>query len=173
MFSKDKSQLSKKKNELVSFNRNYYLNTCQMETFCFKCESIRPSWAHHCSSCGRCVRRMDHHCPFLGNCVGEFNIRYFIQFLIYAGISLISNFIIVIVLSILYKQDEEMLFGFMIFISLVAIFYGIAVFFFGIYHLWLASMNITTLEWEYLSKENNPFDLKSKKQNLKQVIFSG
>jgi len=29
---------------------------------------------------------MDHHCPWINNCVGEWNQKYFIQFLIYVGI---------------------------------------------------------------------------------------
>jgi palmitoyltransferase ZDHHC3/7/25 len=30
--------------------------------FCEKCECIKPPRAHHCSTCGRCVNKMDHHC---------------------------------------------------------------------------------------------------------------
>ncbi|KAI9626107.1 hypothetical protein H4Q26_015852 [Puccinia striiformis f. sp. tritici PST-130] len=34
--------------------------------FCRKCDHYKADRSHHCSSCGRCVLRMDHHCPWLG-----------------------------------------------------------------------------------------------------------
>lgn len=55
-------------------------------TVCSRCETYRPPRAHHCSTCRRCVRRMHHHCPWINNCVGEFNQKYFIQFLFYTGV---------------------------------------------------------------------------------------
>jgi len=55
-------------------------------TFCTRCETRRPPRAHHCRICQRCVRKMDHHCPWINNCVGEFNQKYFLQFLIYVGL---------------------------------------------------------------------------------------
>ncbi|XP_064617211.1 palmitoyltransferase ZDHHC3-like [Liolophura sinensis] len=56
-------------------------------TVCMKCETYRPPRAHHCRICRRCIRRMDHHCPWINNCVGEYNQRYFIQFLFYVGVA--------------------------------------------------------------------------------------
>jgi len=55
-------------------------------TVCARCETYRPPRAHHCRICRRCVRRMDHHCPWINNCVGEWNQKYFLQFLIYVGL---------------------------------------------------------------------------------------
>ena len=32
-------------------------------TSCARCNCYKPERAHHCSTCGHCIRRMDHHCP--------------------------------------------------------------------------------------------------------------
>jgi len=65
-------------------------------TICARCESYRPPRAHHCRVCQRCIRRMDHHCPWINNCVGEWNQKYFLQFLFYVG--LLSTYAVVLVI---------------------------------------------------------------------------
>lgn len=37
----------------------------------------KPDRTHHCSSCNRCILKMDHHCPWLNNCVGHKNYKPF------------------------------------------------------------------------------------------------
>lgn len=66
-------------------------------TVCARCETYRPPRAHHCRICQRCVRRMDHHCPWINNCVGEFNQKYFIQFLLYVGVACCYAIFLVVV----------------------------------------------------------------------------
>ena len=51
--------------------------------YCLKCNIPKPKGAHHCSLCGRCVRRMDHHCPWINNCAAERTIKPFVLFLAY------------------------------------------------------------------------------------------
>ena len=54
--------------------------------FCKKCQARKPDRAHHCSTCRRCVLKMDHHCPWLATCVGMRNYKPFILFCAYTTI---------------------------------------------------------------------------------------
>jgi palmitoyltransferase len=56
---------------------------------CRRCgpTSFKPSRAHHCSICNRCVVKMDHHCPWVNNCVGLGNHKFFLLFISYTFLS--------------------------------------------------------------------------------------
>ncbi|CAI4226514.1 unnamed protein product [Auanema sp. JU1783] len=73
-------------------------------TMCTRCQSFRPPRAHHCRVCKRCIRRMDHHCPWVNNCVGEFNQKYFLQFLFYVGV---TSFYSILLIIISWVYDDE------------------------------------------------------------------
>ena len=55
---------------------------------CDKCGCVKKEGAdvHHCSTCGRCVLKMDHHCPWTDNCVGYKTIKPNILFLFYVSV---------------------------------------------------------------------------------------
>ncbi|CAB4070276.1 ZDHHC3_7_25 [Lepeophtheirus salmonis] len=74
-------------------------------TVCTRCEMYRPPRAYHCRICRHCIRRMDHHCPWINNCVGEWNQKFFLQFLFYVGV--LSSYSIALVASSWYIYEEK------------------------------------------------------------------
>lgn len=54
--------------------------------YCKKCRCVKPDRSHHCSTCGKCVLKMDHHCPWLATCAGLHNYKPFLLFLIYTSL---------------------------------------------------------------------------------------
>ncbi|PAV72100.1 hypothetical protein WR25_20787 isoform E [Diploscapter pachys] len=73
-------------------------------TMCTRCKSFRPPRAHHCRVCKRCIRRMDHHCPWVNTCIGEFNQKYFLQFLFWVGMTSLFSMLII---GITWVYDDE------------------------------------------------------------------
>ena len=69
-----------KSNEIQLKTESFEQNS---ETFCKKCDIIRPIRSHHCKTCQNCILKMDHHCPWINNCVGYYNHKYFYLFLFY------------------------------------------------------------------------------------------
>ncbi|BGP20319.1 hypothetical protein JCM10213_002052 [Rhodosporidiobolus nylandii] len=119
--------------------------------FCRKCNVYKPDRAHHCSSCQRCVLKMDHHCPWLGGgCVGWANYKQFLLFLWYTGGLGIFTGAVLFHELVNFVDDIEQ--GFELapiswaLAALLGCIFGAAVGLFGLYHLYLACKNRTTVE---------------------------
>ena len=55
---------------------------------CDRCYVVRFPGVKHCSRCQGCIMNMDHHCPWMFNCIGQFNQKYFLQFLVYSFVGI-------------------------------------------------------------------------------------
>ncbi len=61
------------------------------ENHCDKCGALRLSRdVHHCSTCQRCVYRMDHHCICIASCVSAYNYPYFVSYIFLGWITAIN-----------------------------------------------------------------------------------
>lgn len=75
--------------------------------YCAKCKAFKPSRAHHCSACQRCIIKMDHHCPWINNCVGIGNHKFFLLFILWIFvISVYSLCLICTKFSVCYLHNE-------------------------------------------------------------------
>ncbi|KAG7088141.1 hypothetical protein E1B28_012163 [Marasmius oreades] len=119
--------------------------------WCRKCWAPKPERTHHCSTCGRCVLKMDHHCPWLGSrCIGHRTYPAFLHFL--SCITLLAIYLVAICGSFIYYAfthpfdvEESIPFhtlGLFFAGCIIAIVIGS----FLIYHLYLVTTNQTTLE---------------------------
>ncbi|PHH60305.1 hypothetical protein CDD81_1860 [Ophiocordyceps australis] len=120
--------------------------------FCKKCQARKPDRAHHCSTCRRCVLKMDHHCPWLNTCVGLRNHKAFLLFLIYTTLFSVYAFAIsgawvwgeVTEESTAYV-DALMPVNFIVLAVLSGII-GAVVGVFTLWHVFIASRGQTTME---------------------------
>ena len=75
--------------------------------FCYECLTAKPLRTHHCDICKKCVYVYDHHCSWLNNCIGSFNHKYFILFLFFINVQLISTIAMNILVVIEYVLDKK------------------------------------------------------------------
>jgi len=119
--------------------------------FCKKCQSRKPDRCHHCSSCRRCVLKMDHHCPWLATCVGFRNYKAFLLFLIYVCLFCYLCFAVALewLLRDMMSQgqfDETFAPVNNILLAVVSGIFGLVLTGFTGWHIYLASRNMTTIE---------------------------
>ncbi|KAG6006563.1 hypothetical protein E4U21_006861 [Claviceps maximensis] len=120
--------------------------------FCKKCQARKPDRAHHCSTCQRCVLKMDHHCPWLATCLGLRNYKSFLLFLVYTSLFCFYAFAVsgTWVWSEVIQEDvqqfESILPVNFVVLSVLSGIIGIVVGIFTGWHVMLASKGQTTIE---------------------------
>ncbi|GAA5875042.1 hypothetical protein JCM16303_004992 [Sporobolomyces ruberrimus] len=135
----------------TSGNQTRQVKADGTQRFCRKCNILKPDRAHHCSTCQRCVMKMDHHCPWLGGgCAGYATYKFFLQFLLYTGALGIYIAVVCFYFLINYTSNEPS--GFEMapiswaLAALLGAIFGAATGLFGMYHIYLAANNRTTIE---------------------------
>lgn len=115
--------------------------------FCTKCLVLKPDRAHHCSTCGKCICKMDHHCHWVSNCVAFDNYKFFILFLFYTA--LLCIFVVLTSLKLFTKFWNDNTYPGVLsvfFLVLFCITFAISICALLSYHLYLLILNMTTLE---------------------------
>ncbi|TCD60399.1 palmitoyltransferase for Vac8p, partial [Steccherinum ochraceum] len=119
--------------------------------WCRKCWAPKPPRTHHCSTCGRCILKMDHHCAWLGNiCLGHRTYTSFLHFL--TCIVAIAAYIAGVNIRALYfafanpLTIDETTPVHSIMLSFAGIVIVMVIGPFLLYHCYLVTTNQTTLE---------------------------
>ncbi|XP_065165244.1 palmitoyltransferase ZDHHC20-B isoform X1 [Atheta coriaria] len=153
--------------------------------YCEKCRHVKPDRAHHCSVCGECVLKMDHHCPWVNNCVCYTNYKFFILFLGYALLYCIYVSMTTLQYFIAFwkghRHNTDALGNLdgmgrfhILFLFFVAVMFAISLASLFFYHIYLVSVNRTTLEAFrapifFTGPDKNGFNL-GRKKNFIEVF---
>lgn len=129
----------------------YTVNSTGGSRFCKKCQNPKPDRAHHCSTCKRCVLKMDHHCPWLATCVGLYNYKPFLLFLMYTCLFCWLDFAVAAgwTWTEVFGDStdmEAMLPVNVILLAILAGVIGLVLTGFTIWHISLAVRGLTTIE---------------------------
>jgi palmitoyltransferase len=121
------------------------------QRYCKKCQCLKPDRAHHCSSCGKCVLKMDHHCPWLATCVGLRNYKPFLLFLVYTSLFCwvafaISAWWVWAAITDAEQMEQSMLVVNTILLSVLAGIIGLVLSGFTGWHIYLVVTGQTTIE---------------------------
>ena len=119
--------------------------------WCAKCAAPKPDRCHHCSSCRRCVLRMDHHCPWLASrCIGLRNHKPFFLFLMYTSLFCLYALQETARALLAFVENEPdgfesspIAWAIVLFMGFI---FGLTLSPFAAYHAWLICKNRTTIE---------------------------
>ncbi|KAM9989168.1 hypothetical protein ACTFIY_005209 [Dictyostelium cf. discoideum] len=146
--------------ESVSF---YEFNSSGKNRKCSKCSLNKPDRCHHCSKCKRCILKMDHHCPFINNCVGFYNYKFFVLFLMWS--TTLCLFVLCTtsanLKNLLQQGSDSVVLGI---VSIIALVFGLGLFFFTMTHMKYILYNETTIE--HFEKNNKSSGNNSNNRNL-------
>ncbi|PYH41603.1 uncharacterized protein BP01DRAFT_418613 [Aspergillus saccharolyticus JOP 1030-1] len=131
----------------------YTVNSTGGSRFCKKCQCPKPDRAHHCSTCKRCVLKMDHHCPWLATCVGLYNYKAFLLFLIYTSVFCWVDFLVAstwiwneMLDDSKYVDFDKMLPINVVLLAVLGGIIGLVLSGFTAWHISLAVRGVTTIE---------------------------
>ncbi|KAF8527602.1 DHHC palmitoyltransferase-domain-containing protein [Hysterangium stoloniferum] len=120
--------------------------------WCRHCWRARPERAHHCSTCDKCILKMDHHCPWLGgNCIGHRTYPAFLHFLFMCTalavyITCVATSVIIALVADPFSIDPVVSPLHALFLALMSGIFSIVMASFLVYHIYLVSSNQTTHE---------------------------
>ena len=75
---------------------------------CRQCHIIKACGTMHCNICHKCVYMQDHHCIWFNQCIGQFNLKYFIDFNIYLFLGSLTS-LIRMVYYIIYQNYSKII----------------------------------------------------------------
>lgn len=141
--------------------------------FCKKCQAQKPDRAHHCSTCRKCVLKMDHHCPWLATCVGLRNYKAFMLFLIYTtlfcfvcfGVS--ASWVWAEIISDGKYSDSIMPINYVM-LAVISGIIGVVLAGFTGWHIMLASKGQTTIECLEKTRYLSPLRKSMQRQHIIQ-----
>ncbi|KAJ3178095.1 hypothetical protein HK101_010157 [Irineochytrium annulatum] len=110
--------------------------------WCKKCGFWKPDRSHHCSSCGKCVLKMDHHCPWINQYLF---VVYAFLYCLYIFLNLLRQLLLAI------KNEGDNAYMYMVDVNWIMLFILSAVFalcllMFTAMHTGLLLANRTTIE---------------------------
>ena len=168
--SSDEDEVKEPKSEITDKMKNIISRKFSMTlTRCKSCYTVRPYNSHHCNTCHCCILEQDHHCPWINNCVGIFNKKYFILFNIYAFISVLYTSLIFYYYTVFknYKYFQNNLVQY-----LIAIFWGIFAFIYGLFVLIMVIEQRDNVVKEF-RKYRKDKEIRRKMMKIKMRIIFG